>query len=179
MQAVADETARRLGLPKHREATHWWGPSGGPRTSGRTQRRPVGGEVMTAASERRGPNALVVSEDFVRRNRWAAALRANGLQTATCPGPFVTEDCPRMDGELCPLREWAHVAVVDVPPGLHTELYGGMPERACTTLPDDTRTVFVYHSPLPSDWHHARRTLPYPVHDSELLRTVRAAAGVI
>jgi hypothetical protein len=134
---------------------------------------------MTAAAGRRGPNALVVSEDFVRRNRWAEALRAVGMQTATCPGPFVTADCPRIDSEQCPLREWAHVAVVEVPPGADTELYGGMPERACTTLPDDHRTVFVYHSPLPSDWHHDRRTLSYPPDEQELVRTVGFASRVI
>jgi hypothetical protein len=134
---------------------------------------------MNNTTARRGPNALVVSEDFVRRNRWAEALRAEGMQTATCPGPFVTPDCPRIDDEQCPLREWAQVAIVEVPPGIDTELYGGMPERACTTLPDDHRTVFVYRSTLPSDWHQARRTLSYPVDDRELVRTVRVAARVI
>ncbi len=128
------------------------------------------------ANGRRGPNALVVSEDFVRRNRWAAMLRAEGLQTATCPGPFVTADCPRIDDEMCPLREWAHVAVVDVPPGADTELYGGMPERACTTLPDDGRTVFLHRSTLPADWHRGRHTLAHPVDDQQFVAAVRGAA---
>ena len=126
-----------------------------------------------------GSNALVVSEDFVRRNRWAALLRSEGFETATCPGPFVTAACPRLDDDLCPLREWAHVAVVDVPEGIDTELHGGMPERVCTTLPDDRRTVFLYRSSLPSQWHHGRNNLRLPVADPRLVETVRAAARVV
>ena len=129
-----------------------------------------------ADSTKRPVNALVVSEDFERRNRWAAQLRQVGFQTATCPGPFRMAECPRLDEELCPLREWAEVAVVDVPPGAETELYGGMPERVCTTLPDDGRTVFVHHAPLPSDWYHGRRTMAFPVEDRTLVETMRAAA---
>lgn len=124
-------------------------------------------------------NALIVSEDFVQRNRWASVLRSEGFDTATCPGPFVTSECPRLDDGLCPLREWAHVAVVDVPDGADTELYGGMPERACTTLPDDGRTVFLYRESLPVDWHHGRSNLQHPVTDPELVESARSAARVI
>ena len=126
-----------------------------------------------------GANALVVSENFVRRSRWAAVLRAEGFETATCSGPFVTQECPRIDEELCPLREWAHVALVDVPEDADTELYGGMPERACTTLPDDGRTVFLYRSSLPSEWHSGRNNLQYPVPDAVLVDRARASARVI
>ena len=126
-----------------------------------------------------GRRALVVSEDFVRRNRWASLLRSEGFETATCPGPFVTSECPRLDDELCPLREWAHAAVVDVPEGVDTELLGGMPERACTTLPDDGRTVFLYRSTLPSDWHHGRNNLAHPVTDTRLVQAARSAARVV
>ncbi|HXJ64071.1 MAG TPA: hypothetical protein VNN79_09980 [Actinomycetota bacterium] len=123
--------------------------------------------------------ALVVSEDFVRRSRWAAMLREDGFETATCPGPFVTSECPRLDDDVCPLREWAHVAVVDVPEGVHTELYGGMPERVCTTLPDDRRTVLLYRSEVPDDWREGRHALPFPVADEHLMETVRSAAHVL
>ena len=126
-----------------------------------------------------GQHALVVSEDFVRRNRWAALLRGEGFETATCPGPFVTAECPRLDDGVCPLREWAHVAVVDVPEGAHTELYGGMPERVCTTLPDDRRTVLVHRSQVPEDWHDGRHALPFPVEDDRLVDTVRSAVHVL
>jgi hypothetical protein len=131
---------------------------------------------MTAGSGDRRPNALLVSDDFLRRNRWAALLRGEGYDTATCAGPFVTRQCPRLDNEMCPLREWAEVTVVDVPAGGTTELYGGAPERMCTTLPDDGRTVLLYRSQLPADWHHARYTLPHPVEDSSLVATVRVAS---
>jgi len=123
--------------------------------------------------------ALVVSEDFVRRSRWAAVLRREGFDTATCPGPFVTAECPRLDEGVCPLREWAHVAVVDVPEGAHTELYGGMPERVCTTLPDDRRTVLVCRSEVPDEWRVGRRSLAFPTDDEDLVRTVRSAAHVL
>jgi hypothetical protein len=124
-------------------------------------------------------NALVVSEDFVRRNRWAQLLRGEGFETATCSGPFVSAECPRLDDDMCPLREWAHVAVVDVPEGADTELYGGMPERVCTTLPDDRRTVFLYRTSLPSDWHHGRINLRFPVEDRRFVETVRGASRVV
>ncbi len=124
-------------------------------------------------------HALVVSEDFVRRNRWAALLRDEGFDTATCPGPFVTTECPRLDGDVCPLREWAQVAVVDVPDGADTELFGGDPQRVCTTLPDDRRTVVVYRSELPPRWHDGRHALPFPVAEDHLVESVHSAAHVL
>ena len=135
--------------------------------------------VVDVMAERSRKNALVVSEDFVRRNRWASVLRDDGFDTATCPGPFVAAGCARLDDELCPLREWAHVAMVDVPGSADTELLGGTPERACTTLPDDGRTVFMYRSTLPSDWHHGRNNLQYPVGDAQLAATARSASRVV
>ena len=127
----------------------------------------------------RRPHALVVSEDFVRRNRWAALLRDHGFDTATCPGPEVTGWCPRLDDRACPMREWAEVAVVDVPAGAGTELYGGRPERVCTTLPDDRRTVIVYRGEVPSQWHEARHAVPFPVADDRLVASARSAAHVL
>jgi hypothetical protein len=124
-------------------------------------------------------HALVVSEDFVRRNRWAALLRDEGFDTATCPGPFVTSECPRLDGDVCPMREWAHVAVVDVPDGAETELYGGVPERVCTTLPDDQRTLMVYRSELPPQWREGRHAVQFPIDDDRLVASVHSAAHVL
>jgi hypothetical protein len=77
------------------------------------------------------------------------------------------------------MREWAHVAVVDVPEGADTELYGGMPERVCTTLPDDRRTVLVHRSELAPQWRDGRHALPYPVEDGRLVESVHTAAQVL
>jgi len=88
----------------------------------------------------------------------------------------VTPGCPRIDGELCPLREWADVAVVDVGTGSDSELYGGWAEMACTTLPDDGRTVFAAHGDLPSEAHQERRTLTHPVRAEHLIGAARIAS---
>jgi hypothetical protein len=80
---------------------------------------------------------------------------------------------------MCPLREWAHVGIVEVPPDATTELYGGTPERFCTTLPDDERTVLIHRSPPGSDGYEGRRVLVHPVTDDDLIRSARAAARII
>jgi hypothetical protein len=77
------------------------------------------------------------------------------------------------------MREWAEVAVVDVPAGAPTELYGGNPERVCTTLPDDLRTVVVYRGELPSQWHEGRHAVRFPIDDGRLVASVRSAAHVL
>ncbi|HEX9377428.1 MAG TPA: hypothetical protein VGB19_14480 [Actinomycetota bacterium] len=121
-------------------------------------------------------NALLVSDDFVRRNRWAGWLRTAGYQTATCPGPHVTDGCPRLDDELCPLREWADVAVVDIAGGADSELYGGWAELACTTLPDDGRTVWAHHDDTTAEENEGRKTLAHPVRAEHLIQAARIAS---
>ncbi len=117
--------------------------SHGPRQVGGSA--DAGGRAMQTTVRVKAPSALLVSEDFVRRNRWAAWLKTAGYDTATCAGPHTVRGCPRLKGERCPLREWADLAVVDAPRGAGFEQYVGWVEKPCTTLPDDGRTVFAYH----------------------------------
>lgn len=85
-----------------------------------------------------GPlSALVVGEDRDRVRRWSAWLEQGGFVTFVCPGPRLTWNCPRLDGEPCPRREMADVAVVAV----HQDATGE--ERLCTTVPDDGTTVLL------------------------------------
>jgi hypothetical protein len=66
-----------------------------------------------------------------------------GLETLWCRGPNARPDCPRLEGDACPLREVADLAVVDVRASGEGELWAGWPERACTKVDDDGGTLFV------------------------------------
>ena len=118
--------------------------------------------------------ALFVSEDFVRRNRWAGWARAAGFDVATCCGPGQDAPCPKMDGRMCPLREWADVALVEVPAPSATGLTGQ--STVCRTLPDDRRTVVVRrigkHLQFPEG-----RSLPIrPYEPATILEAIRVGA---
>lgn len=127
---------------------------------------------MQTTVRAKAPSALLVSEDFVRRNRWAAWLRSVGYDTATCAGPDPTHRCPRLDGEPCPLREWADLAVVEVDPGAGVRV-----EKPCTRLPDDSRTVFAAHGFPLADLAPAWPSLNQPLGADELLAVIRAASS--
>jgi hypothetical protein len=127
----------------------------------------------------KAPSALLVSEDFVRRNRWAAWLKTAGYDTATCAGPHTMRGCPRLKGERCPLREWADLAVVDAPRDAGFEQDVGWVEKPCTTLPDDGRTVFASHGFPLADLAPGRFTVDHPVGTDELLALARGASGRI
>jgi len=120
-------------------------------------------------------NVLIVGEDFVRRGTWGRWLRRMGFHTATCPGPHVVPGCPRLDGDPCPLREWAHVAVVDVATPEAMDLYGGWPERLCTRLPDDQLTLFVHDQDAEVTPDDERPTLVHPVTARALEEAIRSA----
>jgi hypothetical protein len=120
-------------------------------------------------------NALIVSDDEMRRAKWASWLGLEGYVTVTCPGPYQTAACPRLDAELCPLQEWADVAVVDVSPHGDHEVHGGWAERVCTTLPDDGRTIVVGQPHLEQFFGHVRHPLVHPLQQATLVATVRRA----
>ena len=88
-------------------------------------------------------SVIVVSGDAERAGRWSSWLRWAGYMTLTCPGPEAVEDCPRLDGGRCSRRQLFDLAVVDVEPSAGSETAGGWPQRVCTKVPDDRRTVFV------------------------------------
>jgi hypothetical protein len=122
-------------------------------------------------------NVLIVGEDFVRRGAWGRWLRRAGFHTATCPGPHVVPGCPRLDGDPCPLREWAHVAVVDVATPEAMELYGGWAERLCTRLPDDQLTLLVHDPEAEIAPDDGRVKLTHPVTPGVLEAAVRWAVS--
>lgn len=82
-------------------------------------------------------NVLVVGDDPDRLGRWSAWLEQAGWTAFVCLGPPLTWECPRLDGEPCPRRELADVAVV----ALSLDEWGA--ERLCTKVPDDGTTVLL------------------------------------
>jgi hypothetical protein len=113
---------------------------------------------------------LIVSEDVPTAAWWADVLENAGFQTAWCGGPDVSESCPALDGHRCEIRQWADVAVVDVPEEANTELYGGHPERMCRRLPDGGGTVWIQVENEP----RARASLHHPSSAGVLVTAVRA-----
>lgn len=111
-------------------------------------------------------HALVVSQDPGTAERWSRWLETVGFEVSGCPGPHVMWACPRLDGEACPRRERADVAVVDLASSDTGELYGGFAERMCTKLPDDGRTLFARFSGGPVDAN--ARVLRTPVTEAAL-----------
>jgi hypothetical protein len=89
------------------------------------------------------PSVLVMGDDPTLTEEWAGWLEDEGFLTVGCPGPHVRERCPRLDGERCVLREVVDVAVAGVSSRSAQEWFGWRPERHCTRLPDDGRTVLV------------------------------------
>lgn len=83
--------------------------------------------------------------------------------------------CPRLDGEPCPRRERADVAIVDLASSDVGELYGGFAERMCTTIPNDGRTVFARFSGEPVDPN--ARVLRTPVNEAALTDAALAAVS--
>jgi hypothetical protein len=120
-------------------------------------------------------NVLIVGEDFVRRGTWGRWLRRAGFHTATCPGPHVVPGCPRLDGDPCPLREWAHVAVVDVALPEALDLGSDWVEQLCTRLPDDQLSLFVHDRDAEVVPDDGRARLRHPVTRRALEDAVRSA----
>lgn len=87
-------------------------------------------------------NVLIVGKEPARFRCWAAWLEEAGCNVLICPGPRLTWDCPRLDGEPCPRRELADVAVVRVP------IDGWGEEALCTRVPDDGTTVLLADSDI-------------------------------
>ena len=85
---------------------------------------------------------LVVSDETAVSDFWMASLELDGYDTESCPGPSAAQDCPRLHGVRCALRERADIAVVD----LDCE----DDALACTKVPDDGGTVFVRRSSAPT-----------------------------
>lgn len=94
-------------------------------------------------------NVLIVGKEPARFRRWGAWLEQAGCSVLICPGPRLTWDCPRLDGEPCPRRELADVAVVEVP----VDSWGE--EALCTRVPDDGTTVLLADSDI-SRWSRER-----------------------
>lgn len=88
-------------------------------------------------------NVLVVSDDARQLWRWSTWLEQAGWTALVCPGPRVMWGCPRLDGEPCPRRELADVAVVAPSADDWDE------ERVCTKVPDDGRTVVLGQGAVP------------------------------
>lgn len=88
--------------------------------------------------------ALIVSYDGARAARWGVWLEQAGFFTTTCPGLYLSNQCPRFNGEPCPRRELVEVAVVDLDSAEPAQLCGDWAQRTCTKLPDDGSTVFVH-----------------------------------
>ncbi|HYU56584.1 MAG TPA: hypothetical protein VEO00_00865 [Actinomycetota bacterium] len=87
--------------------------------------------------------ALIVSRSLAVRGAWARWLRTAGIDPALCHGPAPGRPCPRANGDTCPLREWADVAIVDPDGtaaafGLHSLADLG---EICTRVPDDGTTL--------------------------------------
>ena len=93
------------------------------------------------------PDVLIVADDPVSIRRWSAWLEQSGCNVLLCRGPRLNWTCPRLDGEPCPRRELADVAVVAVPAG------GWGEEPVCTKIPDDGTTVLLSDSDIA---HHYR-----------------------
>jgi hypothetical protein len=83
-------------------------------------------------------SVLVVNEDLVEADRWAAWLEEAGFLTVLCAGPHLRPECPRLHGASCILREAVDAAVIAV-----AQLSMGSPrlEGSCTRLPDDGSTI--------------------------------------
>lgn len=119
--------------------------------------------------------ALIVSPDATAAGRWAGWLESAGYSTVRCPGPLARNHCPRVEGDVCVLREAVDVAFVDVDPFNESELLGNWPERECTKVPDDARTIFIHdhagwNIPLFGRWHLGR-----PTTQAALVEMVRVA----
>jgi len=119
------------------------------------------------------PHALIVSQDPGTLERWSRWLETVGFEVSACPGPHVMWACPRLEGEACPRRQLADVAIVDLASSDAGELYGGFAERMCTTIPDDGRTVFARFSGEPVD--PDARVLRTPVTEGALTDAALAA----
>src|SRR6266511_105477 len=99
-------------------------------------------EVSMDRREAARPRPLLVSKDFVTRQRWASWLQVEGLDVATCAGPGAVVRCPRALGLSCVLSEWADAAVIDV--GAEHDAQGAWGRLSCTKLRDDRRTLLVH-----------------------------------
>ena len=117
----------------------------------------------------RTTTVLIVGDDPARRSEWAGWLMREGYTTATCEGPNVVP-CPWVDGRRCPLREAVDIAIVDMQRPGEVEPHA-WPERFCTTLPDDGRTVFVCTEEMAG----TRIRLNHPVSSPTLQRAISMA----
>lgn len=77
--------------------------------------------------------ALVVTPNLERAGLWSGWLRRAGYMSLGCVGPGLTNDCPRLRGAGCPLRQAVSLAVIDVDSDSSAE--------CCTLLPDDGSTI--------------------------------------
>ncbi|HYU57801.1 MAG TPA: hypothetical protein VEO00_07110 [Actinomycetota bacterium] len=124
----------------------------------------------------RRDRALIVSEDADLVRRWTAWLEQAEFDTAFCPGPLAAFECPRANGDSCPRREWADVAVVDVGQLARLGLSGIGAARSCTTLPDDGRTVVAMEGGTHHRHGRRRPTVTHPVEPDSLVGVLRATA---
>ena len=120
-------------------------------------------------------SALIVSEDSSRASRWAQWLEQVGFITLTCQGPDLAWQCPRLEGQRCPRRELADVAVVELGPPVWTEPHGGWTARSCTKLPDDGSTVFVHQPHLEATFSEEQLHLASPATPAAFVAAVQEA----
>ena len=130
-------------------------------------------EVSMDRREAARPRPLLVSKDFVTRQRWALWLQVEGLDVATCAGPGAVVRCPRALGLSCVLREWADVAVIDV--GAGDDARGAWESLSCTKLRDDTRTLLVHDQGIHPRLGDAAPAVSHPIEREQLVNAIRQA----